>query len=87
MSANDTTKASKTDWNALETMTDDEIDYSDIPPLDETFFQRARQFTVSDAVQLDTDVLQWFKSQSKAYPALINTILRKYMEVQQQFND
>ncbi len=32
---------SVTDWQKLETMTDEEIDYSDIPPLDDDFFARA----------------------------------------------
>ncbi len=35
-------KPSETDWEALASMTDDEIDYSDIPPLPETFFKRAK---------------------------------------------
>ena len=33
-------KHSGTDWQKLKTMTDDEIDYSDIPPLGEDFFNR-----------------------------------------------
>jgi hypothetical protein len=32
---------SRTDWNALEAITDEEIDYSDIPPLTEEFFEKA----------------------------------------------
>jgi hypothetical protein len=31
----------QTDWQKLESMTDEEIDYSDIPPLDDDFFARA----------------------------------------------
>ena len=65
-------------------MTDDEIDYSDIPPLTDSFFERAKRFVPADAVQLDSDVLMWFKAQSKEYQMLINTVLRKYMEVQLQ---
>ena len=41
MSANDLNNTSLTDWAALEAMTDEEIDYSDIPPLTEKFFEKA----------------------------------------------
>ena len=35
-------KQSGTDWQALESMADEEIDYSDIPPLTEAFFEQAK---------------------------------------------
>jgi len=35
-------KFSETDWEALTSMTDDKIDYSDIPMLPDTFFKRAK---------------------------------------------
>ena len=35
-------KGSKTDWKRLNEMEDDAIDTSDIPELDEQFFQRAK---------------------------------------------
>ncbi|MGH9928872.1 MAG: hypothetical protein ACREA9_06540 [Pyrinomonadaceae bacterium] len=34
-------KKSKTDWARIDQMTDDEIDFSDIPQLDDAFFKRA----------------------------------------------
>lgn len=34
-------KKSETDWARVDQMTDDEIDTSDIPPLDDAFFERA----------------------------------------------
>jgi hypothetical protein len=34
-------KKSETDWARVDRMTDDEIDTSDIPPLDDAFFERA----------------------------------------------
>ena len=63
-------------------MTDDGIDYSDIPPLTDSFFERAKRFVPVNAIQLDSDVLVWFQAQNKQYQTLINTVLRKYMEVQ-----
>jgi hypothetical protein len=41
MKKKDTSKHSRTDWQALESMSDEDIDYSDIPPLDDDFFDRA----------------------------------------------
>jgi hypothetical protein len=35
-------KPSETDWTRIDEMTDEEIDTSDIPPLDDAFFSAAR---------------------------------------------
>ena len=62
-----------------------EIDYSDIPPLDEDFFKKAvvwpgpkKQVTL----RLDPDILEFFRSQGRGYQSRINAVLRKYMEAQ-----
>ena len=41
MSGKDLSNTSRTNWAALEAMTDEEIDYSDIPPLMDEFFENA----------------------------------------------
>lgn len=41
MSVRNLKKKSETDWARVDRMTDDEIDTSDIPPLDDEFFERA----------------------------------------------
>ena len=83
MSENDTKTPSRTDWVRLESMTDDDIDYSDIPPLSDTFFQRAKLYVPENhAIILEADVFAWFASQGKEYHTLINTILRQYIEQQ-----
>jgi hypothetical protein len=41
MSVRDLKKKSETDWARVDRMTDDEIDTSDSPPLDDAFFERA----------------------------------------------
>ncbi|NJP12141.1 MAG: BrnA antitoxin family protein [Leptolyngbyaceae cyanobacterium RU_5_1] len=65
-------------------MTDEEIDYSDIPPLTEEFFENATlripAVQARNLVRLDPDVMMWFQSQSAEYKALINTVLRRYIE-------
>ena len=64
-------------------MTDDEIDYSDIPPLTDAFFERAvlriPAKQVSHWVELDPDVVGWFQRQGGEYKRRINKILREHM--------
>jgi len=70
----------------IDRLKDDEIDYSDIPPLDESFFTRAtvpwpppkQQLTI----RLDADVLMWLKANGRGYQTRINRILRAAMEGQ-----
>ncbi len=67
-------------------MSDAAIDYSDIPPLDRSFYTKAiepwppakQQLTI----RLDADVLNWLKGQGKGYQTRINRILRAAMESQ-----
>jgi hypothetical protein len=42
MSENNLKATSQTNWTKVEAMTEEEIDTSDIPPLDEKFFADAR---------------------------------------------
>ncbi len=86
MSAQDTNKKSRTDWKKLEKMTDDEIDYSDIPPLSDDFFRRARLYLPQsqDLVQIEPDILAWFKAHSPDYQAQINLILRQHIKMQER---
>ena len=78
-----TKRKSDTDWKRLERMRDEEIDVSDIPPLDEAFFKNAtlRMPTSKNAVslRLDSDLLDWFREQGKGYQTKINAVLRVYM--------
>ncbi len=65
-------------------MKDTDIDYSDIPALDPSFFTKAtaawppakQQLTI----RLDTDVLNWLKANGRGYQTRINRILRAAME-------
>jgi uncharacterized protein (DUF4415 family) len=76
----------ETDWDRLDSMTDEEIDYSDIPPLGDDFFTRARVVITpakrAEYVRLDPDLRAWFEEHDQDYPALINLVLRKYVEIQ-----
>jgi uncharacterized protein (DUF4415 family) len=70
---------------ALSEMPDDEIDYSDIPPLGDAFWKKAvrnplyKPTKTSTTVRVDSDVLEWLKSQGKGYQTRINAILREAM--------
>jgi uncharacterized protein (DUF4415 family) len=84
MSKNDLNSTSRTNWAALESRSEENIDYSDIPPLTNDFFERATlRIPVSEAknlVQIDPDVKQWFQAQGDQYKTLINNVLRQHME-------
>jgi uncharacterized protein (DUF4415 family) len=74
---------SHTNWDALARMSDDEIDYSDIPPLGDEFFDKAMLHIPAaqarDLVQLDPDVSAWFCAQGPDFKAIINSVLRGHM--------
>jgi uncharacterized protein (DUF4415 family) len=80
--------ASRTNWDHVDAMTDEEIDTSDIPPLDAAFFTDAElrmpQVEPSITIRLDPDILEWFKDQGKGYQTRINAVLRKYVEAQKK---
>ena len=86
MSDKNLSNTSRTNWAALEAVDDQGIDYSDIPPLTEEFFEKATlRIPASQAqqlVQIEPDVLKWFQSQGGEYKALINSVLRHYIEGQ-----
>ena len=76
------------DLKRLREMKDEEIDYSDIPELNEAFFERAvivlPQPKASVSNCLDQEVLDWFKGQGKGYQTRINALLRAYMEAHRE---
>ena len=85
MSEKNTSKYSKTDWQKLEAMTDEEIDYSDIPPLDDNFFAHAtirspHQPKVIVTMQVAPDVFAWFNAQKDGWEQRIQAALRIYVE-------
>jgi len=73
-------------------MSDEEIDFSDIPEITPELFARAvvkRGLQEPPAKQqvtlrLDSDVLSWFRGQGQGYQTKINSLLRAYMEAHYQ---
>lgn len=68
----------------IEAIRDADIDYSDIPEADESFWKRAElQMPRSKKgiyVRLDSDVIDWLKSRGKGYQTRMNAMLRALME-------
>ena len=74
---------SRTNWEAIEQKSDEEIDTSDIPPLGDDFFARAEWQLPGQpvvALVMEPDVLQWFKAQGGDFRGRINAALRIYAE-------
>lgn len=72
--------------NEIAAIPDEEIDTSDIPELDNQFWENATivkpPTKQAISIRLDQDTLEWFKSQGKGYQSLINAVLRSYVEHQ-----
>jgi len=75
---------SGTDWARLRGIRDEEIDFSDIPPIDRSLLKRMvvrlpeKKAPVS--IRLDPGVLAWFRRQGQGYQTHINAVLRSYVE-------
>ena len=75
--------------NKLVNMSDEDIDYSDIPELDDDFFNNAElaktPATEAISIRIDTDTLEWFRNTAKnnpeirGYQTLINDVLQTYV--------
>lgn len=82
-------KHSETDWKKLEAMSDEEIDYSDIPPLDDDFFARATlrlpdQPQALVTLQVDPDIFAWFDAQEDGWERRMRAALRIYVEAHKE---
>lgn len=80
-------KHTKTNLERLDTMTDDQIDTSDIPPLTEKFFETATwrmpKQKVQVTVEVELEIAEWFKEQGDNYEHLLATALRLYVQTHQ----
>lgn len=87
------TEEEKAQIERLKAMSDDDIDYSDIPPLDETFWKNGirnpyfRPVKQQLTLRLDADLVAWFKRRAdgkRGYQTSINRALREYVEAQEK---
>jgi len=84
MSGNDLNNISRTNWKALESVSDDDIDYSDIPPLTDDFVEktilRIPANQARNLIQIDPDIIAWFQTLGVEYKTLINSVLRQHIK-------
>lgn len=83
-----TLKKSETDWARIDSVTDEDIDFSDNPEVTADMFvnavirkglkplPRKSQLTL----RIDQDVIDFFKDQGRGYQTRINQLLRAYMD-------
>jgi uncharacterized protein (DUF4415 family) len=81
---------SRTDWDHLRALSDDEIernaaDDPDSPPLDEAFFRAVRPVDTIGKTRItmfvDDDILRYFRGDGvRGYQTRINAILRRFVE-------
>lgn len=81
-----TTTDTQTDWARLARRDDSEIDYSDASPIPSEPLQlrirypNGKVLPVNTAmIEIDTEVLTWFKTHQKNYQETINELLRNFM--------
>ena len=77
------------DLKALNAMRDEDIDFSDIPPLPPGWSKNAKRFEEvfkarkeAISVRIDADVLMWLKSSGEGYQSRLNAILRERMNAE-----
>lgn len=80
-------KNTKTNLERIDALTDDEIDTSDVPPLTDKFFATARwrlpAQTVKVSVDVEPEVLEWFRAQGENYEHYLTAALRIYAHAHQ----
>lgn len=91
MNKQNTSKKSQTDWARIDALTDDEIDYTDIPPITDEMWAKGvlQKGLKSNAksqenLPIDQDIIEYFKKHGANYQAQINQLLRNYMKSHQK---
>ena len=75
----------KSDLARVDKLRDEDIDYSDIPDLDDEVFAQPlvdwppKKEAIT--IRVDSDVLGWFKEQGRGYQTRMNQVLRRYVNV------
>ncbi len=82
MKKSDMKNTSETDWDMIDSLTDETIDRTELPPLDDSFFARAKwrmpEKPVAVTIHISPDLLEWFKAQGSEYEQRMNAALRIY---------
>ena len=74
----------------IKAIRDEDIDFSDIPELDETFWQNAELIkpdrTEQITLRIKRSVLDHFRAAGKGYQTRINRVLESYVRAQERRN-
>jgi uncharacterized protein (DUF4415 family) len=74
--------SSRTDWDKLRSLDDEDIDTSDVAELDDDFFARAElrvpEGKVPVFLTIDEEIAEWFRGRSGDFRKNINDALRDY---------
>jgi uncharacterized protein (DUF4415 family) len=85
---NEKRKSISSDLKKLDKMKDADIDYSDIPSLDDSFFRKEivelPKKKDSVTLRIDHDVLEFYKGQGRGYQTLMNAVLKVYARAKQK---
>ena len=93
MSKNSTTVKSRTNWERLKTMRDEDIDYSDIPKITPEMFAKGvvkkggvfiRRVKQPVTLRVEAEVLEWFKARGKGYQTEMNAVLEAYVKAHKE---
>ena len=72
----------------LAMLPDDQIDYSDIPELSASFWDKAAIRLPENkerlTVRFDADMVKWFRSQGRGYQTRMNAVLRSFYEAHEK---
>lgn len=82
----------KTDWQRIDAMSGEQIEAAalsdtDALPLTDDEWANVKlvaPFKTPVTIRLDTDVVDWFKTQGSRYQTRINAVLRRYVEAQRK---
>ncbi len=77
-----------TDWERLDSMEDQEIDFSDCPEITPAMLKTAiiRRGSQSSSkkqaltLYLDEDIIAWYKSNEESHQSEINSLLKEYLK-------
>jgi uncharacterized protein (DUF4415 family) len=90
MNENIMNNISKTDWNRIDAMKDEDIDTSDIPPLSEDFWTKAQlrmpKPPVTVEVEVDPETFAWFQAQGETAQQQMSVALKIYVQANKAFS-
>ena len=81
-------RSTKSDLKRLDATKDQDIDYADILPLDDSFFDK-QTVTIPPpkeqlTIRFDRDIIAWFREQGRGYQTRMNAVLRAYVDTQKR---